>query len=192
MSTSRRPSARRWTRTSSAKIIPSRGSWIEFEIDKKDIVNVKIDRKRKQPVTVLLKALGLTPDEIAQRFGQYESMRLTMEKDAIATQDEAFVDIYRKRPGEPASIEAGRNSIENFFFNPKRYDLAVGRYKLNKLGGSEEPSKTTLSVEDIVRTVEYLVRLHNGEQTMPDSPARVEVDDIDHFGNFAACAPSAS
>jgi len=170
----------------SAKIIPSRGSWIEFEIDKKDIVNVKIDRKRKQPVTVLLKALGLTPEEIAQRFGQYESMQLTMEKDAIATQDEAFVDIYRNlRPGEPASIEAGRNLIENFYFNPKRYDLAkVGRYKLNKkLGGSEEPSKTTLSVEDIVRTVEYLVRLHNGDQAMPDSPARVEVDDIDHFGN---------
>jgi DNA-directed RNA polymerase subunit beta len=170
----------------SAKIIPSRGSWIEFEIDKKDIVNVKIDRKRKQPVTVLLKALGLTTDEIAARFGQYESMQLTMEKDAVGTQDEAFVDIYRKlRPGEPASIEAGRNLIENFYFNPKRYDLAkVGRYKLNKkLGLSEDPAKTTLSVEDIVRTVEYLVRLHAGEQTMPDSTARVEVDDIDHFGN---------
>jgi DNA-directed RNA polymerase subunit beta len=170
----------------SAKIIPSRGSWIEFEIDKKDIVNVKIDRKRKQPVTVLLKALGLTGEEIAQRFGQYESMQLTMEKDSIGSQDEAFVDIYRKlRPGEPASIEAGRNLIENFYFNPKRYDLAkVGRYKLNKkLGLSEDPSTTTLTVEDIVRTVEYLVRLHAGEQTMPDSPARVEVDDIDHFGN---------
>jgi len=170
----------------SAKIIPSRGSWLEFEIDKKDIVNVKIDRKRKQPVTVLLKALGLTTEEIAQRFGQYESMQLTMEKDAIGSQDEAFVDIYRKlRPGEPASIEAGRNLLENFYFNPKRYDLAkVGRYKVNKkLGTGEEPSKTTLSTEDIVRTVEYLVRLHAGEPTMPDSDLRVEVDDIDHFGN---------
>ena len=170
----------------SAKIIPSRGSWLEFEIDKKDIVNVKIDRKRKQPVTVLLKALGLTSEEIAERFGQYESMQLTMEKDAIGSQDEAFVDIYRKlRPGEPASIEAGRNLLENFYFNPKRYDLAkVGRYKVNKkLGTGEEPSKTTLSTEDIVRTVEYMVRLHAGEPTMPDSELRVEVDDIDHFGN---------
>ncbi|HRY11817.1 MAG TPA: DNA-directed RNA polymerase subunit beta, partial [Candidatus Nanopelagicales bacterium] len=170
----------------SAKIIPSRGSWLEFEIDKKDIVNVKIDRKRKQPVTVLLKALGMTSEEIAERFGQYESMQLTMEKDAIGTQDEAFVDIYRKlRPGEPASIEAGRNLLENFYFNPKRYDLAkVGRYKVNKkLGTHEEPSKTVLTTEDIVRTVEYLVRLHAGEPTMPDSDVRVEVDDIDHFGN---------
>ncbi len=170
----------------SAKIIPSRGSWLEFEIDKKDIVNVKIDRKRKQPVTVLLKALGLTTEEIAERFGQYESMQLTMEKDAIGSQDEAFVDIYRKlRPGEPASIEAGRNLLENFYFNPKRYDLAkVGRYKVNKkLGTGEEPRKTTLSTEDIVRTVEYMVRLHAGETTMPDSELRVEVDDIDHFGN---------
>ncbi|MCB0900787.1 MAG: DNA-directed RNA polymerase subunit beta, partial [Actinobacteria bacterium] len=165
----------------SAKIIPSRGSWLEFEIDKKDIVNVKIDRKRKQPVTVLLKALGMTSEEIQERFGQYESMQLTMEKDAIGTQDEAFVDIYRKlRPGEPASIEAGRNLLENFYFNPKRYDLAkVGRYKVNKkLGTHEEPSKTVLTTEDIVRTVEYLVRLHAGEPTMPDSDVRVEVDDI--------------
>jgi len=109
----------------SAKIIPSRGSWIEFEIDKKDIVNVKIDRKRKQPVTVLLKALGMTAEEIAERFGHFESMQLTMEKDTVGTQDEAFVDIYRKlRPGEPASIEAGRNLLENFYFNSKRYDLA--------------------------------------------------------------------
>ena len=170
----------------SAKIIPSRGSWLEFEIDKKDIVNVKIDRKRKQPVTVLLKALGMTSEEIAERFGQYESMQLTMEKDAIGSQDEAFVDIYRKlRPGEPASIEAGRNLLENFYFNQKRYDLAkVGRYKVNKkLGTHEDPSKTVLTTEDIVRTVEYLVRLHTGEPTMPDSDVRVEVDDIDHFGN---------
>jgi DNA-directed RNA polymerase subunit beta len=174
----------------SAKIIPSRGSWIEFEIDKKDVVNVKIDRKRKQPVTVLLKALGLTAEEISERFGQFESMQLTMEKDQIGGQDDAFVDIYRKlRPGEPASIEAGRNLLENFYFNAKRYDLAkVGRYKVNKkLGSNEEPAKTVLSVEDIVRTVEYLVRLHAGEATMPgadpERSVRVEVDDIDHFGN---------
>ncbi len=169
----------------SAKIIPSRGSWIEFEIDKKDIVNVKIDRKRKQPVTVLLKALGLTSEEIAERFGHFESMQLTMEKDAIGSQDEAFVDIYRKlRPGEPASIEAGRNLLENFYFNPKRYDLAkVGRYKVNKkLGLREDPSMTVLSNEDIVRTVEYLVALHAAEPALPDG-TRVEVDDIDHFGN---------
>ena len=171
-----------------AKIIPSRGAWLEFEIDKKDMVAVRVDRKRKQPVTVLLKALGMTGEEIAARFGGYESMAQTIEKDNIATQDEALLDIYRKlRPGEPPTVENAKNLLDNFYFNPKRYDLAkVGRYKVNKKLGLDLPlTASVLTIEDIVATIEYLVRLHAGE-TVADSARgeiQIETDDIDHFGN---------
>ncbi len=116
------------------KIIPSRGAWLEFEIDKRDTVGVRLDRKRKQNVTVLLKALGWTDAQILEEFGDYESIRLTLEKDHVNTQDEALLDIYRKlRPGEPPTREAATALLENYYFNPKRYDLAkVGRYKINK------------------------------------------------------------
>ena len=172
-----------------AKIIPSRGAWLEFEIDKKDLVGVRVDRKRKQPVTVLLKALGWTPEQIRERFGKYESMVMTLEKDGIEGQDEALKDIYRKlRPGEPPTTEAGQGLLDNFYFNSKRYDLAkVGRYKINKkLGTSLELTQSTITVDDIVNTIEYIVALHNGdtEFTAPDGRVvRVETDDIDHFGN---------
>ena len=122
-------------------MIPSRGAWLEFEIDKRDMVGVRLDRKRKQNVTVLLKALGWTDAQILEEFGEYESMRLTLEKDHTSTQDEALLDIYRKlRPGEPPTREAAQALLENYFFNPKRYDLAkVGRYKINKKLGLDEP-----------------------------------------------------
>ncbi|MEI6620288.1 MAG: DNA-directed RNA polymerase subunit beta [Actinomycetes bacterium] len=171
-----------------AKIIPSRGAWLEFEIDKKDMVGVRVDRKRKQPVTVLLKALGMTSEQIIERFGQYESMRATLEKDPTVGEKEALLDIYRKlRPGEPPTDEAARTLLNNYYFNPKRYDLAkVGRYKINKKLGCEAPlNASVLRIEDIVAAIEYMVRLHNGDATM-DSPrgeVRVETDDIDHFGN---------
>ena len=124
-----------------AKMIPSRGAWLEFEIDKRDMVGVRLDRKRKQNVTVLLKALGWDDAKILEEFGEYESMRLTLEKDHITTQDEALLDIYRKlRPGEPPTREAAQALLENYYFNPKRYDLAkVGRYKINKKLGLELP-----------------------------------------------------
>jgi DNA-directed RNA polymerase subunit beta len=172
-----------------AKIIPSRGAWLEFEVDKKDLVGVRVDRKRKQPVTVLLKALGLSNEEIRERFGQYESMVATLEKDGITEQDEALKDIYRKlRPGEPPTTEAGQALLDNFYFNPKRYDLAkVGRYKINKKLGSDLPlTQSTITIEDIVSRIEYLVRLHAGETeyTAPGgATVRAETDDIDHFGN---------
>jgi len=116
------------------KIIPSRGAWLEFEVDKKDMVGVRIDRKRKQSVTVFLKALGWSSAQILEQFGEFESIKLTLEKDNVETQDEALLDIYRKlRPGEPPTKEAAQNLIENLYFNPKRYDLAkVGRFKINK------------------------------------------------------------
>ncbi|WP_245646930.1 DNA-directed RNA polymerase subunit beta, partial [Microtetraspora niveoalba] len=169
------------------KVIPSRGAWLEFEIDKRDSVGVRIDRKRKQPVTVLLKALGWTNDQILERFGQYESMRATLEKDHTSGQDDALLDIYRKlRPGEPPTKESAQTLLENLYFNPKRYDLAkVGRYKINKkLGVDADITQGTLTDEDIVATIEYIVRLHAGEETMgPDGSVIVETDDIDHFGN---------
>src|SRR5947209_3786222 len=108
----------------SCKVIPSRGAWLEFEIDKRDSVGVRIDRKRKQSVTVLLKALGWDDARILERFGDYESMRATLEKDHTAGQDDALLDIYRKlRPGEPPTRESAQALLENLYFNPKRYDL---------------------------------------------------------------------
>ncbi len=175
-----------------AKLIPSRGAWLEFEIDKRDMVGVRVDRKRKQSVTVLLKALGWTNDQILESFGDYESMRLTLEKDHTQGQDDALLDIYRKlRPGEPPTKEAAQTLLDNLYFNPKRYDLAkVGRYKLGKKLGVDAPlSASVLSIDDIVATIRYLVCLHAGEATMSGvrhgEPVDmlVETDDIDHFGN---------
>jgi len=170
-----------------SKIIPSRGAWLEFEVDKKDMVGVRIDRKRKQSVTIFLKALGWSSAQILEQFGEFESIRLTLEKDNVETQDEALLDIYRKlRPGEPPTKEAAQNLIENLYFNPKRYDLAkVGRFKINKKLGMElDLSRGLLTIEDIVGTIRYLVALHRGDALMEyGKEVRVETDDIDHFGN---------
>jgi DNA-directed RNA polymerase subunit beta len=165
--------------TYSCKVIPSRGAWLEFEVDKRDAVGVRIDRKRKQPVTVLLKALGWDDAQILERYGDYESMRMTLEKDHTAGQDDALIDIYRKlRPGEPPTRESAQTLLDNLFFNSKRYDLAkVGRYKVNKKLGLELPvDQGTLTEDDILATIDYVVKLHAGE-------AGFETDDIDHFGN---------
>jgi DNA-directed RNA polymerase subunit beta len=207
-----------------AKVIPSRGAWLEFEVDKRDTVGVRIDRKRRQNVTVLLKALGWTEEEIVELFEGAASIQATLERDHFKTQEEALEDIYRKlRPGEPPTAESAQSLLANLFFNPKRYDLAkVGRYKIGKkLGGASDlarkqlkakyeamraldnpdekdweqprwrvfaepyggekdklaPSfKGVLTYEDIVKAVQYLVKLHAGEEGY-------EVDDIDHFGN---------
>ncbi|BBZ49489.1 DNA-directed RNA polymerase subunit beta [Mycobacterium heidelbergense] len=175
----------------SVKVIPSRGAWLEFDVDKRDTVGVRIDRKRRQPVTVLLKALGWTTERITERFGFSEIMMSTLEKDNTAGTDEALLDIYRKlRPGEPPTKESAQTLLENLFFKEKRYDLArVGRYKVNKklgLHAGEPITSSTLTEEDVVATIEYLVRLHEGQATMT-VPGGVEVpvetDDIDHFGN---------
>ncbi|GAA4606422.1 DNA-directed RNA polymerase subunit beta [Actinoallomurus liliacearum] len=171
------------------KVIPSRGAWLEFEVDKRDNVGVRIDRKRKQSVTVLLKALGWDDARILERWGDYESMRITLEKDHTTGQDDALLDIYRKlRPGEPPTKESAQTLLENLYFNPKRYDLAkVGRYKVNKkLGLDLDLTQGTLTEDDIVTTIDYLVRLHAGEEEMTGPAGHaipVETDDIDHFGN---------
>jgi len=174
------------------KVIPSRGAWLEFEIDKRDAVGVRVDRKRKQSVTVFLKALGLTEAEIREEFAQFPAVLETLEKDHVQTQEEALLDIYRKiRPGEPPTVEAGRALLDNFYFNPKRYDLAkVGRYKLNKKLGQDAPlSDSVLSVSDVVAAIKYLAALHADVTTLTGTrggepvEVRVETDDIDHFGN---------
>ena len=172
----------------SAKIIPSRGAWLEFEIDKKDIVSVRVDRKRKQNVTVLLKALGFDEAKILEEFGQYDSIRQTLEKDNTTTQDEALLDIYRKlRPGEPPTREAAQTLLDNLYFNKKRYDLAkVGRYKINKkLALDRALSDNVLTLEDVVATIKYIVALHASETEFSSvtGTVRCETDDIDHFGN---------
>ncbi len=188
-----------------AKMIPGRGAWLEFEVDKKDVVYVRIDRKRKQPVTVLLKALGFgeTDEELLNLIldpqgNPYDSMRNTLEKDHTEDADAAFIDIYRKlRPGEPPTPDSARALLENLFFNPKRYDMAkVGRHKVSKKLRDEYgklplkrldlaipnadadagPVDYQLSKADILSTVSYLVKLHNND-------ADYYPDDIDHFGN---------
>ncbi|RNE49066.1 DNA-directed RNA polymerase subunit beta [Corynebacterium alimapuense] len=174
----------------SVKVIPSRGAWLEFDVDKRDTVGVRIDRKRRQPVTVLLKALGWTTEQITERFGFSEIMMSTLESDNVANTDEALLEIYRKqRPGEQPTRDLARSLLDNAFFRAKRYDLAkVGRYKVNrKLGlGGDHDGLMTLTEEDIATTLEYLVRLHTGERSMT-SPNGLEIpvqtDDIDHFGN---------
>jgi DNA-directed RNA polymerase, beta subunit len=176
-----------------AKVIPSRGAWLEFEVDKNDHVFVRIDRKRKQDITVFLLALGMDESEIRKEFADYPALTSALDGDRkVTTQDEALLDIYRKiRPGEPPSVEAGRALLENFYFNPKRYDLAkVGRYKINKkLGIAADLSDSVLRIEDINATIKYLLALHQHQDAVKgfrdgeevDIP--VEYDDIDHLGN---------
>jgi DNA-directed RNA polymerase subunit beta len=176
----------------SAKVIPSRGAWLEFEIDKRDTIGVRIDRKRKQSVTVFLRALGLEESEIRGLFEDFPVLLESLDKDTVKTQDEALLDIYRKiRPGEPPTVEAGRNLLDSYYFAAKRYDLAkVGRFKMNKkLGLTTELSESLLRVQDIVATIRYILALHKGVHELPGTrkgenvEIPVETDDIDHFGN---------
>ncbi len=176
----------------SCRVIPSRGAWLEFEIDKKSHVGVRIDRKRRQSATVFLKALGMSSEEIRAAFPDSTSMAETLEVDSILTQEEALKDIYRKiRPGEQVASEAAKSLLDNFYFNSKRFDLAkVGRYKMNRKLGLEAPvDQNVLTVDDIVATLRYLVALHEGKETITGTRAgkpidiRLGTDDIDHFGN---------
>jgi DNA-directed RNA polymerase subunit beta len=163
----------------SCRVIPARGAWLEFDVDKKDTVGVRLDRKRRLPVTVLLRGLGMTEAQIRERFGHSETMMITLERDHTRTEEDALIEIYRRlRPGEPPSAESGRQLLHGLFFQPKRYDLAkVGRYKLNKkLGLDDSHRELTLTVDDVIATVDYLVRLHEGDPSC-------STDDQDHFGN---------
>ena len=164
-----------------AKIIPSRGAWLEFETDKRDVLSVRIDRKRKQPATLLLRALGIaeTREEIIELLGDSEMVIRTLDRDPATTKEESLIELYRRfRPGAPPTIDSARTLLDGLFFNPQRYGLAkVGRYKINKkLGFDPENDNPTLTQEDIIETMRYIVALHDGEEGY-------HTDDIDHFGN---------
>ena len=164
-----------------AKIIPSRGAWLEFETDKRDVLSVRIDRKRKQPATLLLRALGIaeTREEIIELLGDSEMVIRTLDRDPATTKEESLIELYRRfRPGEPPTIDSARTLLDGLFFNPQRYGLAkVGRYKINKkLGFDPENDNPTLTQKDIIETMRYIVALHDGEEGY-------HTDDIDHFGN---------
>ena len=169
----------------SAKLIPYRGAWMEFETSNKDVVSVKVDRKRKSPVSMLLRTMGYATDqEILELFEdvdtdpEHQFMKTTIEKDTVVSgRDEALLEFYRRlRPGEPPSVDNAKNLLENLFFNPRRYDLGkVGRYKLNmQLGLDVDLDNRTLSPNDIISLLRTLVEINNGVR---------EGDDIDHLGN---------
>ena len=164
-----------------AQIIPARGAWLEFEVDKRDQLVVSIDRKRKQSATMFLRALGIatTNDEIIEMLGDSDVVKRTIERDTALTREDALIEIYRRlRPGEPPTVDASRTLLEGLLFNAQRYDLArVGRYKVNKkLGLDTTEDVAVLTDEDIVATLRYLLELAAG------TPG-YKTDDIDHFGN---------
>jgi len=163
-----------------ATIIPNRGAWLEFETDANDNLFVRIDRTRKLPATVLLRALGYSSNgQILELFDSDERIRMTLERDHTESEGEALVEIYKRlRPGDPPTVENARTLLNSLFFDPKRYDFAkVGRYKVNKkLGLSIDPKKKVITHEDIIETVRYLLDLIKGVEGHT-------ADDIDHLGN---------
>ena len=169
----------------SAKLIPYRGAWMEFDTSNRDVISVKVDRKRKSPVSMLLRAMGFSTDEEIQALFKdvdtnpdHPFIATTIAKDAVVKDHaEALVEFYRRlRPGEPPSVENAKNLLDNLFFNPRRYDLGrVGRYKLNRRLGIEPPKETrTLTQDDIVALLSMMIEINNGGR---------EADDIDHLGN---------
>jgi len=167
-----------------AKLIPNRGAWLEFETSNKDVISVKVDRKRKLTVTTLLRAIGYSStEEVKALFTnldtdpEHQYIASTLDKDPAQNTNEGLVEVYKRlRPGDPPTIDNARNLVQSLFFNFRRYDLAkVGRYKLNrKLGLDLEMSQRTLTNDDLVKIVARIVELNNGKG---------KADDIDHLGN---------
>jgi DNA-directed RNA polymerase subunit beta len=192
-----------------ANLMPSRGSWLELEIDKKGVVYARIDRKRKLPITTLLRALAredvsdgfalATNEELLELFDGSIYIANTLEKDTTAREEEAVVEVFKKqRPGEPPTLENARNLVRGLFFDPKRYDLTkVGRYKLNQRLEVDVPDETrVLTTSDIVALVRKLIQLPATIGVPKDSkdyaadaiglsrePIRGELDEYEHFGN---------
>ncbi len=194
-----------------ANLMPSRGSWLELEIDKKGVVYARIDRKRKLPITTLLRALPAedpttgfkidttTNEAILKLFGDSHFIQKTLEKDATTREEEALIEVFKKqRPGEPPTLDNARNLLRSLFFDPKRYDLTkVGRYKLNQRLGVDVPDDTrVLTTQDILALVQKLVAMPHAIGLTEDSkdyaadgismnrdPIRSELDEYEHFGN---------
>jgi DNA-directed RNA polymerase subunit beta len=176
-----------------ASLMPSRGSWLEFEVEAKGYVSVRIDRKRKLPVSVLLKALGMGgAEEILSRFDESWLVRNTLERDDTPSREEALLEVFRRqRPGEPVNIENAQNLVEGLFFDAKRYDLSeVGRYKVNKKLKLEVALQTkTLTIEDIEALLKRLIEVAE-EVAEEEEFGRVnyerirhKLDEYEHFGN---------
>ena len=167
-----------------AKVIPGRGAWLEFETAVNGAIYVKIDRRRKIPVTTFLRALGMTQSEIKKSFekidtGECKYIEATLEKDTSSTQGEALLEVYRRlRPGDLATVENAKSMIERTFLDPKRYDYSnVGRFKINRRLGFDtpnEPEFRTLQKKDILAIIAEIIRLNNTQE-----PA----DDIDSLSN---------
>ena len=160
-----------------ATMIPNRGAWLKIETDSNDVIYVKIDKNRKILATTLLKAMGITVSEMESLFTHFDFLKKTLDKDTAETTDDALIEVYKKlRPGDPASPQGGRSILESRFFDEKKYDIGrVGRYKLNKKLNLNIPkNQRTLTVQDIVASIEYLINLTYDEGS---------VDDIDHLGN---------
>ena len=167
-----------------AKVIPGRGAWLEFETAVNGTINVKIDRRRKIPVTTFLRALGMTKSEIKDAFkdvdnGEKKYIEITLEKDTTSSQGEALLEVYRRiRPGDLATVENARSMIERMFFDPKRYDYSnVGRFKINrrlKKDTPNDPEHRTLQMDDVVAIVSEIIRLNNTQEAP---------DDIDSLSN---------
>src|SRR3954451_23192278 len=176
-----------------AKLIPNRGAWLEFETSNKDVLSVKVDRKRKIPVTILLRAIGYSSDEELHEVFKsvntnpdHDYIKSTIDKESTKTQEEAMVELYRRlRPGDPPTKENAESLINSLLFNPRRYDLArVGRYKLNQRLHTDVPldareTKRILLREDLLRIVGHMIELNNLEVNGKGPRA----DDIDHLGN---------
>lgn len=164
-------------RVFNATLIPNRGAWVKLETDVSDYIYIKIDKTRKIPVTIFLKALGYREQEMKDLFSHYDYLAKTLEKDPTESEDEALIELYKKmRPGEHPTAEGARQLLESRFFNAKKYDLgSVGRFKLNeKLGPNAPDDCRVLTKEDFVAAVDYLIKLNFDE---------AQVDDIDHLGN---------
>ncbi|UCG09974.1 MAG: DNA-directed RNA polymerase subunit beta [Dehalococcoidia bacterium] len=167
-----------------AKLVPSRGAWLEFESSNRNVISAKIDGRRKIPITTLLRAIGYSDDE--QLLGlfpednseEHQFIKITMEREPLVrSESEALIDIYRKlRPNDPPNMENARKLVNSLFFNPLHYDLGrVGRYKLNKrLGLNVSEEERALTQEDIVEIVRHIIMINNGNDN---------ADDIDHLGN---------
>jgi DNA-directed RNA polymerase subunit beta len=176
-----------------ASLMPSRGSWLEFEVETKGYVSVRIDRKRKLPVTVLLKALGMGgAEEILERFADSWLIRNTLERDDTTSREDALLEVFRRqRPGEPVNLENAQSLVEGLFFDSKRYDLSeVGRYKVNKKLKLDVPKKVqTLTIEDIEGLLRRLIEVSE-EVAEEEEFGRVnyerirhKLDEYEHFGN---------
>ena len=168
-----------------AKMVPNRGAWLEFETSSKNVISVKVDRKRKIPITTLVRCIGYgTDDELLELFKGVDTnpdhsyIKTTIEKEPLVrSKDEALVDFHRRlRPSDPSTLDNAKSFLKSLFYDPRRYDLGkVGRYKLNKRLGLNVPLDTrTLTVEDLAGVARYIVKVNNGAE---------KPDDIDHLGN---------